>query len=471
MRVFYLVQIMLLSLFMQPLKAQSWTMDTKTTQSLSISQEYSMYGFSVDIDGNYAVVGCCGYNNYSGCAYVLYNNGSSWSTVAVLTPQNVEEEDNFAESVSISGDYIAIGVGGKESVYIFKKPFDGWEDMNETAKLSLSEENEGSFIECVSISDDCVVVGANHGYRGSVYVFEKPIEGWVDMTPTAKLSITDEVDFDSFGSAVCISGDCIVVGTAYSDYPLKTAYVFEKPITGWEDMTETARLNGSDVKETDNFGFSVSVSGDCVVVGANPCDVGVMGSAYIFEKPITGWEDMSQTAKLTASDYTSGDCFGVSVSISGDYVVVGASTYETETGFIYIYKKEAEGWSDMTETNKLVSSDQQEGDCFSFVAISGDNIVVGAPGADNDYGSAYFYKKNNNPTGVELGKDREVKVYPNPTTNWLIIKGKDEPTVNIYSIKGVLLFSQKCDKVDMSNLKAGTYVVDIDGEKYKVLKK
>ena len=78
----------------------------------------------------------------------------------------------------------------------------------------------------------------------------------------------------------------------------------------------------------DEFGFSVSISGDTVVVGAPKpfhCSQGVAcGSAYVFEKPIGGWSGtLTETAKLTASDAAAGDFFGLP-AISGNTVVVGA---------------------------------------------------------------------------------------------------------------------------------------------------
>ena len=92
-------------------------------------------------------------------------------------------------------------------------------------------------------------------------------------------------------------------------------------------MTQTAKLTASDGAEGDYFGVSVSISGDTVVVGANGDDDNgdTSGSAYVFVKPSAGWSNMTQTAKLTASDGVEGDYFGYSVSVSGDTVVVGAS--------------------------------------------------------------------------------------------------------------------------------------------------
>ena len=92
-------------------------------------------------------------------------------------------------------------------------------------------------------------------------------------------------------------------------------------------MTQTAKLTASDGAAYDDFGGSVSISGNTVVVGAWDANVGAnseQGAAYVFTQPAAGWANMTQTAKLTASDGAAGDFFGDAVSISGDTIVVGA---------------------------------------------------------------------------------------------------------------------------------------------------
>ena len=99
-------------------------------------------------------------------------------------------------------------------------------------------------------------------------------------------------------------------------------------------VDEDAKLTASDAAARDTFGLSVSISGDTVVVGA------VSGSAYVFEKPIGGWSGpLTETAKLTASDAFG----GISVSISGDTVVVGVWDAPCAAGFscgsAYVFEK------------------------------------------------------------------------------------------------------------------------------------
>ena len=206
------------------------------------------------------------------------------------------------------------------------------------------------------------------------------------MIQVAKLTASDGEAYDFFGKSVSISGDTIVVG-AYGDDDngicTGSAYVFEKPDSGWTSTTQNAKLTASDGEASDRFGRSVSISGDTIVVGAHLDDDNDTdsGAAYLFEKPDSGgWTSTTQDAKLTASDGEAYGYFGVSVSISGDTIVVGAhnlndfSANDFAGGSAYIFEKTGPNWPlNMTETSKLTASDGRSGDRFgSSVSISGE---------------------------------------------------------------------------------------------------
>ena len=149
------------------------------------------------------------------------------------------------------------------------------------------------------------------------------------MTQTAKLAASNGPADDWFGNSVSVSGDTVVVGAPTNYLGASpgqgSAYLFVKPVGGWTDMTQSAKLFASDGAASDVFGWSVAVSSDCVVTGAPGADLdplGKQGAAYTFAKPAVGWVDMTQTAKLIASDRTPGDLLGWSVAVSGDTVVV-----------------------------------------------------------------------------------------------------------------------------------------------------
>ncbi len=309
-----------------------------------------------------------------------------WIRKAKLTASDGATSDYFGYSVAISGDTIVVGAecddSWRGSAYVFVKPAGGWGNMTQTAKLTASDRAANDlFGISVGISGDTVVVGAvwKASRRGAAYVFVKPAGGWSDMTQTAKLTAADGEKNDWFGVSAAISADAIVVGAEGDDFWKGSAYVFVKPAGGWSDMTQTAKLTASDGAGDDRLGDSAAISGDTIVVGAI-YDDSDRGAAYVFVRPTNGWSDATQTAKLTASDGSASDYFGGSVAISDDAIVVGANGVQSYTGAAYVFVKPAGGWGDMTQTAKLTASD---GAMYvgESVAISGNTAVVSAGGS------------------------------------------------------------------------------------------
>ena len=297
--------------------------------------------------------------------------------------------------------------GGKGVAYLFTKPGTGWADATETAKLTASDGSGGDeFGDSVAVDGDTVVVGApldddNISNSGSAYVFTKPSGGWGDATQTAKLTASDGLLYSRFGSSVDVDGDTVMVGAATHDLARGAVYVFSKPGSGWADATEMAQLTASDADAGDQLGWSMELDGDTLVVGATFDDVNGehSGSAYVFTEPVGGWTDATQTAKLTAFDGAANDQFGTSVAIDGDMVVVGAPLDDgvgLSSGSVYTFSKPSGGWATVARTATIKASDEAFGDRFGkSVAVDGETLLVGAP-LDNDNGvssgSAYVFE-------------------------------------------------------------------------------
>ena len=395
------------------------------------------FGGAVAIAGDTVVVsandGPLGGNGGPGAVYVFTKPVSGWADmtqVAKLTPSDGAAGERFGSSVAISGDTVVVGADeanlGSNSyhiqqgaAYVFTMPVTGWADMTQTAKLIASDYTDAAeFGTSVAISGNTIVVGAqqamvgaNEG-QGAAYVFAMPNTGWADATQTAKLSASDGAARNGgweeyFGHAVAISGGTVVVG-AYGDIiggndNQGAAYVFTEPVSGRADMTQTAKLTASDGAKYNDFGSAVSISGDTVVVGAYGAKVGnnsYQGAAYVFVAPVSGWADMTQTAKLTASDGAGYAQFGNAVSISGNMVVIGA--YDATVGAIdnegaaYVFAEPGSGWANMTQTAKLTATDGDGNTQFGFsVSISGSTVVVGANSAyvagHSRQGAAYVF--------------------------------------------------------------------------------
>ncbi|MEE4258145.1 MAG: T9SS type A sorting domain-containing protein [Bacteroidales bacterium] len=316
------------------------------------------------------------------------------------------EDMSFGESVCISGDYAIVGAScrhsekGRAFVYHFNDTI--WELQG---VLTTLDDEPNAFGLSVDMSGDCIVVGDicydDNGDCRVAYVFVKPEGGWTDMTETAKLTASYNPLNDNFGFSVGISGDCVVVG-AYGDnwngIFTGAAYVYEKPDGGWIDMTETARITASDGEGGDFFGRTVSIYNEYIAIGVpRDRENGYnSGSVYIYKKPENGWENMTETCILTPTDGITDDEFGASVKIENNIIVVGAEV-ENWYGAAYVFEKtENSEWIDAIQTAKLRPTTGYTISNFGCsVDISGDQIIIGASGrsSNNSTGAAFIYDK------------------------------------------------------------------------------
>ena len=210
---------------------------------------------------------------------------------------------------------------------------------------------------------------------------------------------------DLFGNSVALSGDTALVGMIGDDTlagaNAGSAYVFTRTGTQW---SQQAKLTASDGAAGDRFGMSVALSGDTALVGASLDDTpaGVdAGSAYVFTRSGTAW---SEQQRLNAGDGAASDEFGRSVALSGNTALVGAYFTDTpagaDAGSAYIFTRPGPLWS---QQSKLTASDGAASDEFGYsVALSGTTALVGAYRDDSavtgnlDLGSAYLYTDNPN---------------------------------------------------------------------------
>ncbi|MCD4825660.1 MAG: FG-GAP repeat protein [Phycisphaerae bacterium] len=326
----------------------TWGQQAKLTASDAAADDY--FGHSANISGAYTIVGAYGNDSYSGSAYVFYKDQggtNSWGQQVKLTASDAAGEDYFGKSVAISGTYAISGAFGND---------DG-----------------GSF-------------------SGSAYVFYKDQGGENSWGQQAKLTASDATGFDFFGSSVAVSGSYAIAG-AYGDddngASSGSAYIFYKDQGGTNTWGQQIKLTSSDAAENDKFGTSVAISGDYAVAGAygNDDNGDDSGSAYVFKRNGDQW---TQIAKLTASDAAVGDEFGRSVAIDGDKIIVGAYSDNddgTESGSAYIFELIGETW---TQTDKITAADGAAGDYFGYsVGVSGDYFFGGAYGDDG--GSSYVF--------------------------------------------------------------------------------
>jgi hypothetical protein len=203
------------------------------------------------------------------------------------------------------------------------------------------------------------------------------------------MSANDAAASDEFGSSVAIDGDTVVVGSPHPYVPRKlgSAYVFHTS-DGGATYGLVAKLTASDAAAGDNFGISVAIYGDTIVVGAYAWNGDGWGSAYVFRTTDSGATYL-EVAILTASDAAVGDNFGCSVAIAADTVVVGARFDDVngnDSGSVYVFRT-TDGGATYSQVAKLTADralGHVAGDDFGdSVAIDGATVVVGVKDDDD----------------------------------------------------------------------------------------
>lgn len=224
-----------------------------------------------------------------------------------------------------------------------------------------------------------------------------------------------EFGSDQFGQSVAVDGDTIVVGSWLDNLSggandAGSAYVFVYAGGTW---SQQAKLTASDAAANDHFGRAVAVSGDIVIVGSPNDDHAAgadAGSAYVFIRSNGVW---SQQAKLTASDAAAGDEFGYSVAIDGETAVIGAR-FDSHAGgslagsaYVFI-RCSGVTW---TQQSKLTASDGTPNDFFgASVVISGNTVLAGAydyDGIEDGAGAAYVFIR----TGASWSQQQKLTAF------------------------------------------------------------
>ncbi len=516
----------ILSSFSLNLHAQTWNEIIKIVASDRDAGD--KYGTSVSISGDIAIVGAhsedhdnTGENNLSeaGSAYIFEFNGSTWIEQQKLVASDRGAFDWFGFSVSISGDRAIVGANQEDhdsdgenfnnlagSAYIFH--YDGTAWIEQQKLVSSDRANGDLFGISVSIDEDRAIVGADHedhdasggntvGDAGAAYIFEFDGTAWIEQQ---KVVASDRGAIDRFAGSVCINGDRAIVGARLNDFDTLgentfgeagAAYIFEYNGTTW---AEQQKLVASDRGSGDNFGHSVSLSGDRAIVGAwlkgfetkEGNTLFNAGAAYIFENDGEYWVEQQ---KIVASDKEANDRFGASVGISDDRAIVGADreghdnsegSTVTFAGAAYTYAYSGTTW---VAHQKLVASDTEFNDEFGHsVAISGDRIIIGAHFEDHNAsggnnlgnaGSAYIFET----LVVSVIEDKipDLRIYPNPTRNALLIEVSEEVNLEIKSVMGKVMFTQtkvlQNLNLDLSTYSSGLYFIKVSNGNQTIIQK
>ena len=372
---------------------------------------FQSFGISVAVSADIAVIGAQWDDDngtQSGSVYVYQRDPGPegrWVFAQKLLASDGTTNNRFGSAVTINGDLIVVGAfghfhdddSGSGSAYVFRYDPDtsGW--IEEQEFLASDGAVGDKFGLSIAISGDVALIGApsddDDGFAsGSVYVFrvDRKTSQWIEAQ---KLTASDAMTSDGFGGSVALVGDLAVIGTPGQDgveEETGAAYIFrfDSDTATW---IEQAKVSAADGMSFDRFGWSVSVSGEAILVGAHD-DNFFVGSAYIFrfdpEKSM--W---FEEQKLVASGGLP-EGFGRSVAMDGDTALIGswkadAVGYSSGAAYVFRYDGDTSQWS---QADMLVPDPGPWTAWFGFsVALDGDRAVCGAHGEDQQRGAAYLY--------------------------------------------------------------------------------
>jgi hypothetical protein len=363
------------------------------------------FGQTVDLDGDVAVIGSTLATPIVPIR-VFERSAGTWLETATLTPGDGALGAVFGYDVAVSGDTIVVGAperagaGPRRSgVYVYELVNNAW---TETAKLTVVEpQTDDQFGVSVDISGDSIVIGANGADRvgftalqGTAYVFVRTGQTWQLQQ---KIFATDGATFDNFGGSVAIQGDRVLVGSVGSDngnaspsFNAGAAYVFERVGVQW---TQRAKLIANDGMQMDFLGGSVAMSDDVVVAGAARARNGIaanQGAAYVFES--NGNNVWTQVSKLIAADGVANENFSsAGLAISGSAIWIGLPGHVVNgqaIGGAYVFRRGADGlW---TQRAQIEPFNNVPNPYFgASVATDRDTTMVGATSYESSRGAVY----------------------------------------------------------------------------------
>jgi hypothetical protein len=337
--------------------------------------------------------------------------------------------------MTVGSGHVSIGIDTRSARY----PLTVDPLISEVGELYASDGvKEAELGNAVAVSGSTVVVGDDTALRsgikvGAAYVFTEGESGWATGTQVAKLLPPTSQKEEGFGTSVAVSGSTIVVGApgreGHGGFGGGAAFVYTEPAGGWgavkEDTQAVELLNSEDVAEYE-FGQSVAISGETIVVGSpeyrdytqNPTTPAAEGAAFVFVQPTGGWPGAAsptyQTDTLDIHEAEGEEKIthvGESVAIAeqGDAqtIVVGAPGAQVgaefdkyRRGTVLLFARPAEGWSDAPDrqffpSGRLVASGGNEfAELGVSVSVSGSVIAAGARYAEVEgikHGAAYVF--------------------------------------------------------------------------------
>jgi len=335
-------------------------------------------GFSVAIDGDVAAIGAprdMENGVWSGAVYVFRRVAGAWVQEEKLVVSDAQPLDQLGFWVDVSGDLIAASspaeVGTHAgAVYVFRHNGSAW-IREERLTASDGVQHDALGLQVAARGNTIVATAPVHASStGAAYVFRFDGSSW---DQEVKLQANDATADDFFGGGLALEDDVVVVG-AERENGQGAAYVFRRSMGVWQEEQKVIPAIRTD---GDEFGHSVEIEGDDLVVGA-PLRAGG-GSAYAFRRLAGTWTETQLLAPPGGED---GDEFArhVGGGLDGDSMAIGASGDDdlgTNAGAVYLFARQDGSWQ---PAGKHFASDGSAGADFGWtLALAADEVLVGSP--------------------------------------------------------------------------------------------
>jgi hypothetical protein len=342
----------------------------------------SNFGFALSLSGTSLLIGAPGQSSGAGAAYIYTLNGKTWTQQAKLIPQDGQHGGQFGYAAALAGTLAALGSPGKSAAYVYQSKGSGT-----SVQWSLQSELnpfEGAAITgfgaALALTPTTLVVSAVNTEDREVYVFSLQQTVW---NPIAELAPSDTGAYNGgFGTAVALVGASIVVSRPYIRNRSLSGGMSEGALYTFTLGPEALLPNGA---PGDYDGYAVATAGAVVVAGAP----GRKNGAGIVTAYTRSGANLTHPVVLTAANGQAGDAFGAALAFDGSTLFVAAPNATNSQGAVYVYTYSSGVW---TPKSELTAGDGQAGDLFGDVlALSGGNLVVGAPGHNGGTGAAYVF--------------------------------------------------------------------------------
>ena len=411
--------------------SQSFTQHQKVVPSDGSAGD--TFGRFLDIRGDYAVISSFRETSGTGAVYVFKRNASTgmWTEVKKVVAPDGSRDDLFGYSAKIYGNMLAVSSpfdddkgSGSGAVYLFQKDEGGTDNWGFLKKLTASNgSRDDQFGFDLDLSGNFLLVGARFAgpTSGQAYIYERNKGGFNQWEERAILTMPSPVVNDLFGFSVAISKETAVISAIWKDARATNsgaAFIYSKDHGGTNNWGYITSISPSDGAHGDEVGRDVDIQNDLIVISATHKDAqgGNSGAAYLFQKDEGGTNNWGQFKRLLPSDGATNDFFSYGVSLSGDYLLIGAHQNDigaSNSGSAYVFHKDSGGTDNWGEINILTASDAAQDDAFGVVtSLSGKTGLIGASGNDDqgtNSGSAYFFTttsfRNQHPTEIVLHQE------------------------------------------------------------------